>query len=87
MELWLKGLPLLTPTNIVGKGEFYVSPKSGKRSPKWCGDPVDENGVKIPYNSDAIKKHRSKTFQGVANAMADQWTKTEIVKTFQSTLF
>jgi hypothetical protein len=56
--LWLKGLPLLTPTDIVGKGEFYVSP-SGKKLPAW-------------YNG-ASAKVRSKTFQGIANAMAAQW--------------
>lgn len=78
--LWLKGLPLLTPTNIVDKGEFYISPKTGKKIPKWYGDPVDENGVKIPYDSDTIKKHRSKTFQGIANAMAQQWTQEFTLK-------
>jgi hypothetical protein len=71
--LWLKNLPLLMPTKIVGKGKFYVSPK-GKKLPAWYGDPVDENGVKIPYNSEKIKKLRSKTFQGIAEAMADQWS-------------
>ena len=57
--LWLKGLPLLTPTDIVGKGEFYVSP-SGKKLPKW-------------YSDNKSAKVRSKTFQGIANAMAAQW--------------
>ena len=31
--LWLKNLPFLVPTNVVGKGEVYVS-KSGNKSPK-----------------------------------------------------
>lgn len=31
--LWLKSLSLLVPTNVVGKGEVYVS-KSGNKSPK-----------------------------------------------------
>ena len=57
--LWLKGLPLLTPTDIVDKGEFYVSP-SGKKLPKW-------------YSDNKSAKVRSKTFQGIANAMAAQW--------------
>jgi len=59
--LWLKGLPLLQATNVVDKGEFYVSP-SGKRMPKWF---ADNKSAKI----------RSKTFEGIAKAMADQWGK------------
>lgn len=58
--LWLKNLPLLKPTNIVSKGEFYVSPK-GKKLPKWYSDNKDP-------------KHRSKTFPGIAQAMAEQWS-------------
>jgi hypothetical protein len=57
--LWLKGLPTLVPTNIVDKGEFYISP-SGKKLPKW-------------YSDNKSAKVRSKTFQGIANAMAEQW--------------
>jgi hypothetical protein len=70
--LWLKGLPNLIPTNIVNPGEFYISP-SGKKMPKWCCDPTDENGKKISYNSEKIKILRSKTFIGIAKAMASQW--------------
>jgi len=57
--LWLKGLPTLVPTDIVDKGEFYISP-SGKKLPKW-------------YSDNKSAKVRSKTFQGIANAMAEQW--------------
>lgn len=57
--LWLKNLPLLTHTKIVGRGEFYISP-SGKKLPKWYSDNKDP-------------KARSKTFQGIADAMAEQW--------------
>lgn len=55
--LWLKGLPLLQPTKIVVP-EYHTC-KSGKRMPLWYA-----------Y---ADKKDRSKTFQGIADAMADQW--------------
>jgi hypothetical protein len=72
--LWLKGLPNLEPTNIVGKGEFYISP-SGKKMPSWCSDPIGENGKKLGYNTAEIKKLRSKTFPGIAKAMAEQWDK------------
>ena len=61
-------------TKLVSKGEFYITP-TGKRMAKWMCDPVDEQGKKIAYGSDAIKKLRSKTFKGVAEAMADQWSK------------
>lgn len=64
--LWLKGLPLLQPTELV-EPEYIVS-KSGKRMAKW-------------YYIDAKKlskaectRMRSRTFQGIADAMASQWT-------------
>lgn len=79
--LWLKNLPPLYhneqpnlfDTNVthVGKGEFYISP-SGKKMPSWCSDTVVD-GKKIGYNTDAIKKIRSKTFPGIAKQMANQW--------------
>jgi len=59
--LWLKNLDLLTPTNIVSKGERKVY-ASGKSSPMWHAKTGGGSG-----------KLRSKTFQGIANAMAEQW--------------
>lgn len=58
--LWLKNLPKLEPTDIVGKGDF-VTFKSGKRMSKWMADSFGNGHL------------RSKTFQGIANAMAEQW--------------
>lgn len=58
--LWLKGLPLLQPTKIVERGEMHTTP-SGKVIPKWysnCGN---------------RKINISKTFPGIAKAMAEQW--------------
>lgn len=63
--LWLKNLPLLTPTNIVGKGEF-VTYKSGKRMTKWYADAAQ-------YDAKTRAKIRNRTFQGIADAMAMQW--------------
>ncbi len=67
--LWLKGLPLIQPTNIVGKGEYkeYVCPKTGKkkRQSKWIYDAY-------AHGKDR-QKNRSKTFEGIAKAMASQW--------------
>lgn len=66
--LWLKGVNKLEPTNIVGKGEMmqYVEKKTGKvkQMAKWYNDARSGNhGHK-----------RSKTFPGIAKAMAYQFT-------------
>ena len=62
--LWLKNLPKLVPTNIVDKGEFTTY-SSGRRMPTWYAK-ARGNG-----------KLRSKTFKGIAKAMAEQWGKLE----------
>jgi site-specific DNA-cytosine methylase len=69
--LWLKNLPPLQHTNIVDKGDFYITP-GGKKMPAWMCDPA-VNGKKLGYNTPEIKKIRNKTFQGIADAMAAQW--------------
>nr|WP_281479982.1 hypothetical protein [Wohlfahrtiimonas chitiniclastica] len=66
--LWLKNLPLLTPTKIVGKGERVVF-GSGKSMPKWYADALAK--AKTPEER---RNLRSKTFKGMAKAMAEQWT-------------
>lgn len=63
--LWLKGLPLLTPTKVVDRGET-VTFSSGCSMPKWYAD-----AWKLP--SKERSKLRSKTFDGIADAMASQW--------------
>jgi site-specific DNA-cytosine methylase len=63
--LWLKGLPLLKPTNIVDKGEV-VTFASGKRMSKWFYE-----SSQLPTKE--RERMRNKTFQGIADAMADQW--------------
>lgn len=71
--LWLKNLPKLTPTDIVEKGEFveWIG-KNGKkkRQPKWYYDALAK--AKSPEERRTL---RSKTFQGMADAIADQWSK------------
>jgi hypothetical protein len=61
--LWLKGVPPLEPTNIVQPLCSWVTGGSKKAD----GTPRDNLGK--TRNS----KLRSKTFWGVAKAMADQW--------------
>lgn len=63
--LWLKGLPLLKPTNVVDSGA-KVTYSSGKSMPKWYAD-----AFALPPKERA--KVRSKTFPGIARAMAEQW--------------
>lgn len=63
--LWLRGLPELVATDVVGKGE-YLTTSGGKKIPKWYSD--------APSGSKAERqKARSKTFLGMAKAMAEQW--------------
>jgi hypothetical protein len=62
--LWLKGLPLLKETNIVtppSRKQF----KNGKTMPVWYAN----------LSKDKRAKVRSKTFNGIAKAIAEQWTK------------
>ena len=70
--LWLKNLPKLTPTDIVEKGEFFeFTSKKGekKRMPMWYYKALSE--AKTPEQRRTL---RSKTFKGIAEAMAIQWT-------------
>ena len=52
--LWVKGLPLLTPTNIV----------DGREQKMWKLPPSKDRGLL-----------RSKTYQGIAEALAEQYSK------------
>ena len=64
--LWLKGLPGLVPTDIVTperkgngySGNLYYATKDGKA---------------LRYNDPLTAKIRSKTYPGIAKAMATQW--------------
>ncbi|HKM00747.1 MAG TPA: hypothetical protein VJ083_01700 [Sedimentibacter sp.] len=67
--LWIKGMPNLEPTDIVEKEEV-VTFKSGKKMSRMFND-----SFKLPAHERA--KLRSKTFPGIAKAMAEQWTKEE----------
>lgn len=71
--LWLINLPKLRHTKLVGKGSFYTSP-TGKKMASWICDPIGKNGKKLAYSGEEIKSLRSKTFPGIAEAMATQWS-------------
>jgi hypothetical protein len=65
--LWLKNLPLLIPTKNV-QPEYHTT-KSGNRLPKWYAYADKSQG------QEARAAIRSKTFSGIADAMANQWGK------------
>lgn len=65
--LWLKGLPPLHPTNIIEDHKPFCpsGSYSKKHDPKFKG--ASRKG--------GSAKSRSKTFPGIAKAMAEQWSK------------
>lgn len=67
--LWLKGLEKLKPTNIVKPEIVSYTCKNGKRV-TFSKDYVSGGG------NNSIR--RSKTYPGIAKAMAEQWTRKEI---------
>jgi hypothetical protein len=58
--LWLKGLPKLTPTNIIRKERYANQTPSGQNK---LGPSPERAAL------------RSKTYPGIARAMAEQWGK------------
>lgn len=75
--LWLKNLPKLIPTKVLER------PTEGWENQRFTKDGryggfggklgAGENGKCLKYNDPGIKKERSKTFEGIAEAMAEQW--------------
>lgn len=86
--LWLKNLPLLTQTNFVkpryvccGESFDYSAGKYGcpnclgkhVAKSRWANQ-TDSGQNKLPPSADRWKA-RSKTYAGIAQAMAEQWSK------------
>lgn len=63
--LWLSGLPVLQPTNVVEPLGLWVGSTSLRTRPS-----IKERYV---LNSNRDPKLRAKTFPGIARAMAEQW--------------
>lgn len=63
-RLWLRGLPVLKPTNCVKPVSPYVPAGTGRKDKTKYGA--------AKRGEDA--KQRAKTFAGVADAMAEQWS-------------
>lgn len=68
--LWLKNLPPLVPTDVVDPGELDENGFTIGGAMRWA---TDENGKTIAWNDPRTAKIRSKTFPGIARAMAEQW--------------
>lgn len=68
--LWLKNLPTLMPTDT-------VKPETVQSGGKTYSGPAlyvrDENGKILPWKDPRTAKERSKTYPGIAAAMAQQW--------------
>lgn len=74
---WLKGLPPLIPTEILEKPQsgwenqqFTKDGRYGGYGGKWG---CKKGGKWLKYGDPEVKKERSKTFHGVARAIAIQW--------------
>ena len=61
--LWLKGLPDLKPTDVLDKYGVYLPSNTGGA----------KRGEKATYTNVMTNKDRSRTFTGIADAMAEQW--------------
>lgn len=72
-RLWLKGLPPLEPTKIVECLGPYVPAGTSRKDHSKYGS--------AKRGEDA--KNRSKTFPGIARAMAEQWTKSDFPEPVQ----
>jgi len=70
--LWLKGFPKLVATNMVEKGEFkeWTDKKTGKNKKQalWYYEALTK-----AKNATERRCLRSKTFQGIADAIVSQW--------------
>lgn len=60
--LWLKGFPILKPTNILTEFSPYLPSNTGGK----------KRGQSFMYKG-ISQKESSKTFPGIAKAMAEQW--------------
>lgn len=63
--LWLKNLPKLKPTNVIDERHPYICGNSEIWKKQAAKGKV--------WGKEKSAKYRSKTFQGIAEAMAEQW--------------
>jgi hypothetical protein len=63
--LWLKNLPMLVPTNVLTEYQPFINGGGGRMQKNHYKDKKFAAGSRA----------RSKTFPGIAKAMADQWSR------------
>jgi len=66
--LWLKGLPRLVPTCRI-PGRIVI--QNGKEIERWTNQ--TDSGQNVLGPSEDRQRERSKTYAGIAAAIADQW--------------
>nr|WP_321411179.1 hypothetical protein [uncultured Carboxylicivirga sp.] len=71
--LWLKNLPLLKPTKLLDENKLEYKHWYDKKSRRWKRQPLWYYEA-FGLSDEDRRKVRSKTFQGIADAMAEQWT-------------
>jgi hypothetical protein len=76
--LWLKNLPKLKPTNMVEPN--LITTPSGDKLSKWHYD-------SYKLKNEDKSKMRSKTFEGMADAMALQWSNFMLSPSYALSLF
>jgi len=77
--LWLKGLLPLKPTKIVDRGMIYVDPRGEKHGGEFVMRAKNSYSPLMMLAPGQERwKIRSRTFPGVAAAMAQQWSQNEI---------
>lgn len=68
--LWLKNLPPLQPTQFIEPR--IVTTPSGKKANRWANQCDNYGHDSLPPSADRWKI-RSATYQGIADAMVEQW--------------
>jgi len=68
--LWLKNLPPLQPTKFIEPR--IVTTPSGKKANRWANQCDNYGHDSLPPSADRWKI-RSATYQGIADAMVEQW--------------
>ena len=67
--LWLKNLKQLHPSKETSDTGEWIVFGSGKKQPKWYSDALTKS-----KSAEERRTMRSKTFPGIARAIAEQWT-------------
>lgn len=68
--LWLKGLPALVPTQYIRPR--LVADAHGRLRPRWANQ--TDSGQNRLAPSPGRATERARTYEGIAEAMAEQWT-------------